>query len=73
MAALPRGTLTQQPGLPRHQHNATGCECVYVRSTHLHTAFSAEQKHILMQMQIRGHSLTAVEPGGELHWGNVHR
>lgn len=29
IAALPKGMLTQQAGLPQHQHNETGCECAW--------------------------------------------
>lgn len=42
IAALPKGTLIQQIGLPRHQHNETWCvnACVRVREgTHRKTHF----------------------------------
>lgn len=77
IAALPKGTLTQQAGLPQHQHNETGCKsaCVCAREG-THTAFPSPSSQgwgenteglSLMGMQMRRYSFRG------LHRGNLQR
>lgn len=44
IAALPKGTLTQQAGLPRHQHYEAGSESVCGRREHTFTATGISKK-----------------------------
>lgn len=75
IAALPKGTLTQQAGLPQHQHNETGLKSVYAceetrrnytlpfRSQAARVGVKNTEGLSLMEIQIRRHSFRGLHRG----------